>query len=326
MTLLCLVTLLALNIQMTRIFLSTKQLISYQMGVLFLAACESGLGVLHWGFFSSTYFNFFMVYLKEIQLLVITYFFDLSALVAFDRRDLEKRLLWPVFGGLFIYQTLVVMLGASGLLKRFSNDLDCSDPTFFLLSFTGLLLSSVFLATGIAITRKMKRQSISENIRRRKRLELWALIFVYFVVSLSSSLQDVTDLILSYTRDSCTIFPDSEWLQSLVQLMAHICNLLLPIWATLIVYNVEARRVKGRSLQVATLVDPTSAHSSLGSFDDLYIGAGTSFHAGQSYYSVNNTPHLEDYEDDGLAPYRVSTPTPDEDTNLLPSSPTSLYQ
>lgn len=83
-------TLLACIIQMTRMFINTKQLISYQMAVLLLAAIECLLGVVHWGFDPATAYNFWMIFLKELQLFVITYFFILSALIAFGQRRLEK--------------------------------------------------------------------------------------------------------------------------------------------------------------------------------------------------------------------------------------------
>ena len=52
----------------------------------------------------------------------------------------------------------------------------------------------------------MKKQSISENLRQKKKLELWALIFVYFIVSLTSAFGDSVELIISQVNDSCYIF------------------------------------------------------------------------------------------------------------------------
>ena len=84
-------TLISCAVQMARIYLSTKQVLSYQMAVIMLAFLEASLGVLHWSFVRSTVCNFLMIFLKECQLIIITYFFILSALVAFDKRYLERR-------------------------------------------------------------------------------------------------------------------------------------------------------------------------------------------------------------------------------------------
>lgn len=101
------ITLILCLTQMIRIFKNTKQLISYQMGVLLMASIESFLGLLHWGFFPPTAFNYWIIYLKELQLVVITYFFILSALIAFQVRHLEKKF---VQNSDFICIVILVML------------------------------------------------------------------------------------------------------------------------------------------------------------------------------------------------------------------------
>jgi hypothetical protein len=64
--------------------------VNYQVAVLFLAACETLLGVIHWGFAPSTTFDYWMIYLKEIELTIITYFFMLSAVITFNQRWMHK--------------------------------------------------------------------------------------------------------------------------------------------------------------------------------------------------------------------------------------------
>merc|ERR1712137_1502347 len=146
-------TFVACVAQMTRITINTRQAVSYQMGVLLLAAIESCLGVLHWGFFHSSTFNYWIIFLKELQLLVITYFFLLSALTAFNLKHYERKVLWPVFSCIVLYLFLVVLLGSFNVFDDLINDAPCSNLTFILLSASGLILSTVFLITGILITR-----------------------------------------------------------------------------------------------------------------------------------------------------------------------------
>jgi len=254
-------TLLGCLAQMTRIFINTKQLFSYQMAVLLLVAIESFLGFIHYGFFNEVAYNYWIIYLKELELLIITYFFLLYALIASDKRHLDKMVLWPVFGSIVIYLTLVVVLGTADVFKNLVTELDCSNITFLLLSSSGLLLSTVFLGAGVLITRKLKKQSISENIRKKKSLELWALIFVYFIVSLTSMGVDVFDQILSYSTGSCSMFQANSWPAAVGSLLERLLDTLVPMWAILIVYDIEARRAKGkdlRKIRELTSSDPES--------------------------------------------------------------------
>ena len=46
-------------------------------------------------------------------------------------------------------------------------------------------------------------ETISKNLLKKKKLELWALIFVYFVISLTSFLVDLFDIIKSISLNSC---------------------------------------------------------------------------------------------------------------------------
>jgi len=285
-----LITFILCIVQITRIFINTKQLLSYQIVVLCLAAIESILGIIHWGFDPSTVFNFWMIYLKEIELVVITYFFVLSAMIAFQSRHLEKRVLLPIAAFILLFLTVVVIGGSFGIFSPDSdsendNNLTCSDLTFIILSSTGLILSTVFLIAGILITRKMKKQSISENIRKKKRLELWALIFVYFVVSITSSCEDILSLSLNFATGDCFVFSEDSWGEVLGVLLEHVVNLLVPIWAILLVFNLEARREKGRSLHSLRSRSESDSFSEDTSLD--YLASYEHFEP-SSYYSVSS--------------------------------------
>merc|ERR1712137_537567 len=277
-------TFVACVAQMTRITLNTRQAISYQMGVLLLAAIESFLGVLHWGFFHSTTFNYWIIFLKELQLLVITYFFPLSALTAFNRKDYERKVLWPVFSCIVIFLLLVVLLGSFNVFDDLINAEQCSNITFILLSVSGLVLSTVFLITGILIFRRLKRQSgISENIRKKKKLELWALIFVYFIVSVTSTGEDILDLIVSHFNDACSVFDDpTSWGHMIAIIVQHTVNLLIPIWASLIVYNIEASRAKGKSWRAVRNEQVNSSDPENSLDYDFLVG---DYHSVHSYHS-----------------------------------------
>ena len=83
-------TLLLCAGQMIRMFMNTKQLFSYHMGVLFLVLIETALGIVHWGFDPNYKYNYWLIYFKEITLTIITYFFLLSAFVAFEKKNYVK--------------------------------------------------------------------------------------------------------------------------------------------------------------------------------------------------------------------------------------------
>lgn len=96
---------------------------------------------------------------------------------------------------------------------------------------------------------KMNSQSISENIRKKKRLELWALFFVYFIVSCTSSSEDLFSMIYQHTKGKCSVFASESIGHMFSNMIEHIFDLLVPMWAILIVFNIEARRAKGKSLK-----------------------------------------------------------------------------
>jgi len=180
----------------------------------------------------------------------------------------------------------VTILGSFGVfhLAEEGEELTCSDITFISLSTTGLVLSAAFLITGILITRKMKKQSISENIRQKKKLELWALIFVYFVISVTSSAQDVFQLYLKITTGDCSYFEEGSWASMFGSLIQHFMNLLVPMVAILLVFNFEARRERGKSLHTLHKYRnlPETSDSSL---DYEYL-VGDDYQPNNSYYSV----------------------------------------
>lgn len=65
--------------------------------------------------------------------------------------------MWPTFGITILFLTVVVIIGtyesASEDSSSSSPNLDCTIPTFIILSLFGLGMSFVFLVTGILITR-----------------------------------------------------------------------------------------------------------------------------------------------------------------------------
>jgi len=193
-----------------------------------------------------------------------------------------------------------VLLGSFNVFDDLINDAPCSNLTFILLSASGLILSTVFLITGILITRRLKRQSgISENIRKKKKLELWALIFVYFIVSVTSTGEDVLDLIVSHFNDACSVFDDpTSWGHMIAIIVQHTVNLLIPIWASLIVYNIEASRAKGKSWRAVRNEQVNSSDPENSLDYDFLVG---DYHSVHSYHSVPKPDQT----------------TSDEGTNLL---------
>eukprot|EP01103_Thecamoeba_quadrilineata_P014753 TRINITY_DN4478_c0_g1_i2.p1 TRINITY_DN4478_c0_g1~~TRINITY_DN4478_c0_g1_i2.p1 ORF type:complete len:318 (+),score=41.95 TRINITY_DN4478_c0_g1_i2:61-1014(+) len=260
LAILFLVTNLLCLIQTYRTIRLTKRRINYQLAILYLAILETLLGFLHWGFLSSTDFDFAIIYLKLIELLVLSYYFTSYAFELLRYRHLENRLLVPVFIILVLILTSFLIISIIGLWDKSTAEA-CLDPSFVLFDASQLLLSVLILIAGCLITWKLKKVQLSENIRKRKQSILWLLVLVFLITSLITAGWDIGfDLYhASHASSSCTHTFDNEWIQAIVNWLLRTIDLLVPLWAALYVFNLElvAKKIRhAEPLPEAVLQQP----------------------------------------------------------------------
>merc|ERR1712054_309004 len=77
------ITFIVCLVQAARIIRNTRRYLSYQLIVLYIAIFECVLGMLHWYLFNQTTFIFLIIYCKDMELVVVTYFFIQSILLQF---------------------------------------------------------------------------------------------------------------------------------------------------------------------------------------------------------------------------------------------------
>mmetsp|Transcript_1812 Transcript_1812/g.6470 ORF Transcript_1812/g.6470 Transcript_1812/m.6470 type:complete len:334 (-) Transcript_1812:48-1049(-) len=306
LSLMFLVTLLLCLLQAVRFIRNSRRFISYQLLVLYLAILEATLAVLHWGFLPDTGFIITINCIKWLILVVIVYFFLQSAFLSFKKPHM-KRALYVVFPVIILWLILVWILGL------LSDADDCTDPTFLLMSGTGVVLASIFFVTGVILHRRLNKMSVSSNIKERRKLELWALIFTYFVVSLTSAGVDVFDIILHAETGNCYVFDEGSWGDSLSVLVEHTWDLLVPLWAILIVFNIEARRARGRKIDKLDL--PAEEEETPAGLYDEYSYVSDGLHVASSSYMAINESTVDEvwYDhsvvDDHMIPESFDDPT-----------------
>eukprot|EP01095_Lingulamoeba_sp_RSL-Kostka_P013581 TRINITY_DN5664_c1_g5_i1.p1 TRINITY_DN5664_c1_g5~~TRINITY_DN5664_c1_g5_i1.p1 ORF type:complete len:344 (-),score=49.10 TRINITY_DN5664_c1_g5_i1:21-1052(-) len=238
------ITLILCLVQVFRIIKNTRRYFSYQLIVLYIAIIECILAAIHWYFISSTSLIFLVIYCRDIELAVVTYFFIQSALIHFEAKNLKKIVLWPLYIFLFLILTAATIFGICVDLFDLYVDRDCGNPAFIILSGITLLNASVFFITGIIITVKYNRMNISSTILKQKKLILWSLIFTNFIVALISFTWDVTDIIHENISKSCVFFSDTSVVENVLEFCERFIDIIIPLWCLIITFEIEAKRTK----------------------------------------------------------------------------------
>jgi len=220
----------------------TRQMLSYQMLILGLAIIQMFLGILHSVALPSTIFDFFLGYLKLLQLCAISFYFSKFALSMGNLERYQKLVLWPLFGFSVLLITVAVIIASSGILTP-SDKYECIDPSYIILDSCGLFLTVIFLGVSIFLLRQLRRMRISETIKAKKRKGLLILLTVYIVTNLIAVGWDIGNIIWIKSKSSRSC--DDQGMESTGEALSAACerivNLLFPVWAVLFVFNHEIR-------------------------------------------------------------------------------------
>src|SRR3989338_4583361 len=97
------------------------RLLTNQQKILYVAIIEMIVAVVHWGLVGTLTLTFVLDYLKQVQLVLICYFYSRSALRLLHRRDLELYLLWPIVGFLLTILTVALFLASFNVIPSLTS-------------------------------------------------------------------------------------------------------------------------------------------------------------------------------------------------------------
>jgi len=232
----------------------TKRRVSYQLLILYLAIIECFLAIIHWIKVSTTILDFFLSYLKLLQLCVICYYFTSFAFLMFKIETWDKRVLMPGFLVLIIGLTVCVIFAS---VTWSWNNYQCVDVSFLVMDVSCLFLTIFFLISSSVLLRKLKTERISENIRKRKSSGLWTLMLVYIITSLFTVGWDFgmdIYLVLHKGANCNTVLSNYPGAQNAVSGGLRVIDLLIPLWAVLYVFYMELRQKRTKKKPTASQI------------------------------------------------------------------------
>jgi len=163
------ITFIICIIQAFRTIKITKQKFSPALLLIYFAIIQNLLGIFHWSYFISTIFNYFMIYFKLLQLCDITYFFCTFALKLSNLQSMTNKIL-AFFVVIVILETVAVIVISVESDQNHSQE--CLDKSFVILDSSGLFLTVLFMVVGLFVIWKLKKQSVSESIRKKKKMDI----------------------------------------------------------------------------------------------------------------------------------------------------------
>ena len=263
-----------------------KRLSSYQQIILFVATIQMVIGFVYWGFADALQVVLTILWLKQVQLCLICYFYSVTALRLLHRLSLEKMLVWPTVGILFVLFTVVYIIASSGVTRNVMNE--CADISFLMLSSGGLFLSILFAVLCAFCSHLVSQQNMSHRFREKSKGELWILAIWFFVTNLVQFVWDLTFYILNSTpgsRPCHTYSGDQPASTNIVVLIFRIITILLPVWAELWAFRTVAARL--RNSQAHLQIEPESSYTLA---DVEKEKSSRPIRYGTLDFPINNTP------------------------------------
>lgn len=209
-----------------------KRVLSYQQIILAVGVLDMVSGFIYWGYMTNEELVFTILYLKQVQLVVICYVYSDAALRLLGRIDLE-RFLWLAIGIVWALFTGVFILSLTGV-TNVQNE--CADITFLLMSSSAFAVSLLFGLLCVFSTRLVSRQKMSDRFREKKKAELWILAAWFIASNAAQFTWDLTFKILSEEpgNPACASYVDTLPIAAnAVIFFFKIFTTLFPVWAEL---------------------------------------------------------------------------------------------
>jgi predicted PurR-regulated permease PerM len=136
--------------------------------------------------------HFVLEYLKTATFAFIIYYYSDIVARIFQQEGAYRRYATPCIVMAFVVLTTVLAVALSGLgngslgAESFPADHDderfsCKHPVWLVLSVFNFVLSLAFFVLGYAMTVKMQKTTMPDDLRTRKTNQVWTLIVVFFV-------------------------------------------------------------------------------------------------------------------------------------------------
>ncbi|XP_070580054.1 uncharacterized protein [Ptychodera flava] len=221
--------------KLIRLFIGRHRLY-YQYAIFGSATIECILCVNHWVY--AHYYSqldFAVQFIKLLQfLIVINYYFSYTSRLL-KRERLINRVVRPFLASVFVYFTVVSVLG---VVYTKQSWVECLQPYWLLLSTVEFLLVQVFVLAAVFISKKLDSLSTLDTCRKALKKDLWGLVIVFELSATVTLVYDIIVKSLGTEENGCSgIFLHMQSIYTTVYAFLNIFKVMLPIWAMLIVFH-----------------------------------------------------------------------------------------
>lgn len=211
--------------------------------LLVLGLLECTLLVVHYASIDDVVVLLVGTYFKYLQFDYLSYVFAKHACNIFKKKELVRRLLFPVFGLLTLFMTVfTVVVCITSIVIR--NQESCADDHWVVTSSINFALAVIFLLIGMFILKQLSRVRMSAPARSRKKRQLVALLVIYFLSSLVGFVYDIASLLYARNGGVCDQFfgAKNPAANAFFVVLIRFLDLLLPIFGVVLFEFMSVRR------------------------------------------------------------------------------------
>eukprot|EP00127_Corallochytrium_limacisporum_P005387 Clim_evm63s203 gene=Clim_evmTU63s203 len=213
----------------------------FQQIVFYLASAELLVFIVDITAMNEALMQLIYEYLRVMQLLILSGYYCSLACHIFDRVQLQRRVAWPVIGSFLLYYFAVIIYG---LIIITEDRPTCHEPVWLMLSVPEFANVLIFVTGARFIVQRLKLAAITENYRRRRCRELWALVASYALAATFTMVADVVAFGVPDDKACYTVIGESHGTTHAILLFIYsICTVHAPIWT---MYTVFETQVKNR--------------------------------------------------------------------------------